>query len=155
MAKLGWGKKAITEGCINDWYKDDPIGEMVRDMRDNHRLLAQEHGGGKYKDSILVYDRVKFFQAMNLPIRSDELKYIELCVALRFYQLKGKYPQLSIGEAFEICLPCIPETSEFISTKNSKLEVLLLDEHEEAGTPCEICGSLFWKNRDVVITYKI
>ena len=85
MSKLGWGKKKITEGCINDWYKDRPIGIMVKDMRDNHRLLAQEQGGGKYKDSILVYDKVKFMKALNLPEPSSPC-YIELAEAVKIYQ---------------------------------------------------------------------
>ena len=105
MARLSWGKKAITEGCINKWYKDKPIGRMVAYMRDNHRLLAQEHGGGKYKDSVLVYDTAKFLQALNLHPETQfpnlnnwtgqlTEKHVELSVAVNIWRthMYGKNP---------------------------------------------------------------
>ena len=103
MSRLGWGKKKITEGCINDWYKDQPIGCMVQDMRDNHRLLAEERGGGRYKDSILVYDWVKFMKSLNLPlpdIQDPAERYIELAEAVKIYQ------SIMGGEARGYCTKC-------------------------------------------------
>ena len=97
MAKLGWGKKKITEGCITDWYKDHPIGEMVKDMKENHRLLAMEHGGGKYKDSILAYERCRFMKALGLPepdIKANPSEtYIELSVAVKIWEETKKAPE--------------------------------------------------------------
>ena len=97
MAKLGWGKKKITEGCITDWYKDHPIGAMVKDMKENHRLLAMEYGGGKYKDSILVYERCRFMKALGLPEpdlkANPSEKYIELAVAVKTWEKSKEVPE--------------------------------------------------------------
>lgn len=90
MSRLGWGKKAITEGCINKWYKDKPIGKMVKALRDQHRLLAMEYGGGKHRDSVLVYERCRFMKALNLPepdIEANPAKtYIELAEAVKIWE---------------------------------------------------------------------
>ena len=111
MARLGWGKKKITEGCISDWYKDHPIGRMAKDMRDNHRLLAQEYGGGKYRDSVLVYETTKFLKALNIPENTrfshlnnhtGELtdKYVELAVAVPIWEKYHNNNQPGTQETF-------------------------------------------------------
>ncbi len=159
MARLGWGKKAITEGCINDWYKDRPIGTMARDMRDNHRLLAQEYGGGKYKDSILVYDRCKFMKILNLPepdVKADPAQtYIELAVAVKYYQGVAKYKELTterVGEPFPVCWSCYEPMQVILADRQPTLEMLLHGD-EEVDAPCEICGADYLKHRDVVIVH--
>ena len=157
MSRLGWGKKKITEGCINDWYKDSPIGHMVQEMRDTHRLLAEERGGGRYRDSVLVYDEVKFMRALNLPIPSEP-NYIELSVAVRTYQAVTKYQDFTngrIGEPFPICGNCFQPMQVIIPTKHPALEILLHGEHEDADAACEVCEETYWKNRDAVIVHSV
>ena len=99
MSKLGWGKKRITEGCINDWYKDRPIGEMVKEMRNNHRLLVTEYTDKyqRHRDSILVYERCKFMRALNLPepdiVANPGETYIELADAVKIWEKSKDKPQ--------------------------------------------------------------
>ena len=162
MSRLGWGKKRITEGCINNWYKDKPIGRMVEDMRDNHRLLAQEQGGGRHRDSVLVYDRVKFMRTLNLPEPDTQLNpaetYIELSVAVKFYEAVAKYQDITsgrIGEPFPICGKCFESMQVVIPTQRPMLDILLHGEHEDTGTACKVCEETYWKNRDAVIVHKV
>lgn len=90
MSKLGWGKKKITDNIIKKWYKDQPIGKMVKYMQEKHRLLAAEQGGGIHRDSILVYDRCKFMKALNLSepdIQSNPAEtHIELSTAVEIWE---------------------------------------------------------------------
>ena len=135
MSKLGWGKKAITEGCITKWYRGFPIGKMVEYMRDNHRLLAEEHGGGVHRDSVLVYDQCKFMRDLNLPepdlFKEPAEKYVELSTAVKTWYEYIKRNRIKVE--FESIIELNEETTYFPNIEISKLKEKVEEKAKELG----------------------